>query len=413
MTEFPSGWSLLTIGEVATVGRKKPTEFKHSHESVSFLPMAAVAEITGDINREHRITHAEAQKKTLTYFAEGDILFAKVTPCMENGKIARATGLEGGCGYGSTEFHVIVPGPNIEPEYLRLFLVNDDFRRDAESAMTGAVGLRRVPRKHIEDYLIPVPPLQIQKFIVRKVSNQLFRLEQTAKLLDAARAQIRLLWGATLNNLFIFEPFDTAEQRRLGDLFEFRGGYSFKSNEWKSNGVPVIKIANVQRELISWHKVDYVDDESAARTKDFEIRRGDLIQTLTGELLGASAIYDRDEPARLNQRLVRISALEDSQMTIDYLHACLQAPQLRQSLRLKSKGAAQPNVSIKDVAELLIAVPTPEEQILKLKDWEILRSRISNLEKVMDDIKVQLAVSRRSLLHAAFTGQLKNEDSND
>ena len=78
-----------------------------------------------------------------TYFAEGDVLLAKITPCFENGKLGIASNLKNGIGFGSSEFVVLRPNKDLLPVYLFYFLTNDDFRQKGKRSMTGAVGHKK------------------------------------------------------------------------------------------------------------------------------------------------------------------------------------------------------------------------------------------------------------------------------
>jgi restriction endonuclease S subunit len=178
ISEEPSGWETTRIGDVVDFAPKKPNHLKASKEECSFLPMAAVQEVTGSIDLSQTISHEKALAKTLTFFNEGDVLFAKVTPCMENGKIAVARGLTNKMGYGSTEFHVLSPKETLLADYLRYFLVSKDFRVNAASAMTGAVGLRRVPKAYLEEHHIPLPGLDDQQKVVDTLDFQLSTVDQ-------------------------------------------------------------------------------------------------------------------------------------------------------------------------------------------------------------------------------------------
>ncbi len=111
---------------------------------------------------------------------------------MENGKIAVAKGLKNNIAFGSSEFHVIRCSESILPEYLFHFFVQDKFRIEAEQSMTGAVGLRRVPKKFIEESVIPLPTLEEQHQIVKEIESRLSVCdvveEQIKTSLDKAEA---------------------------------------------------------------------------------------------------------------------------------------------------------------------------------------------------------------------------------
>lgn len=102
--------------------------------------------------------------KGFTYFAENDVLFAKITPCMENGKGGVAKGLKNGVGFGSTEFHVLRPIKGVsDPYWLYIITMFSKFRSDAEKVMTGTGGQRRVPITYLSEYSITLPPIELQE----------------------------------------------------------------------------------------------------------------------------------------------------------------------------------------------------------------------------------------------------------
>lgn len=134
---------------------------------VTFLPMEAISNDGRILKREDR--PFRTVKKGFTYFREGDLLFAKITPCMENGKGAVAERLSNGLGFGSTEFHVVRPGSRILGKFLFEVMQLPMFRREAEAKMTGKVGQKRVPESFLQNYMIPVPPPEIQNAIVKDI----------------------------------------------------------------------------------------------------------------------------------------------------------------------------------------------------------------------------------------------------
>jgi type I restriction enzyme S subunit len=196
----------VCIGDVVTFNRKKPVELKNSKIEVSFVPMPKVSEVSGQILLDECISHSEGQRRNLTYFENGDIIFAKITPCMENGKIALAKNLLDGAAYGSTEFHVLTPTDRILPDYLRYFISSDDFRANAERAMTGAVGQRRVPKKYLEEQEIPLPSIDVQSKVVANLDEALSHSDEAVEVAEriekeAARFRRSLLQAAFTGQL--------------------------------------------------------------------------------------------------------------------------------------------------------------------------------------------------------------------
>lgn len=156
---------------------------------VSFVPMAAVEAGSGRMGATAIRRFGEV-KKGYTTFREGDVLFAKITPCMENGKMAVARGLRNGVGCGSTEFHVLRPRPGVDAHYVYHFVSSARFRAQAAHHMTGAVGQKRVPAAFLEQCEMPVPDLDEQRRIVAEIEKQFSRLDEAAAYLTRVKANL-------------------------------------------------------------------------------------------------------------------------------------------------------------------------------------------------------------------------------
>ena len=126
---------MVSLAEVVEFNPKPTRERLQNDTEVSFVPMSAVEAGTGCMDTSTVRSYA-AVKKGYTFFADGDVLFAKITPCMENGKSAVAAKLRNGIGFGSTEFHVLRPGNRIEARFLYHFIAAKRFRNEAAHHMT-------------------------------------------------------------------------------------------------------------------------------------------------------------------------------------------------------------------------------------------------------------------------------------
>ena len=120
-SEPPASWAVAAIQEVAEMSPKLEVSDLENDRPVHFVPMSAVAEDFGGLDAS-QLRSLHEVRKGYTYFSEGDVLFAKITPCMENGKMAVARGLRNGIGCGSTEFHVLRPRPGVDAHYVYHFV---------------------------------------------------------------------------------------------------------------------------------------------------------------------------------------------------------------------------------------------------------------------------------------------------
>jgi len=163
---LPDSWVEARLDEVCVLNPRLPVyERPDDIAQVSFAPMSAVDEASGTISKLELRTFGEVAKG-YTSFREGDVLFAKVTPCMENGKAAIAGPLMNGLGFGSTEFHVLRPTKAVLAEYLFHFIRQPVFRDRAASAFVGTGGLQRVPSEFLARVKLSLPTLPEQQRIV-------------------------------------------------------------------------------------------------------------------------------------------------------------------------------------------------------------------------------------------------------
>ncbi len=176
----------VTLSDLCDINPPKKEVSQYDDDTlVSFIPMANVSE-KGEINLiENR--QLKDVYKGFTYFKENDVLFAKITPCMENGKGAIVRNLTNSIGFGSTEFHVLRPKENITSEWLYYLTKLPYFRIQAEKNMTGSAGQKRVPKQFFEKYKIIKPSLESQKEFIEKITaidNQKRKLKSSLKYLE-------------------------------------------------------------------------------------------------------------------------------------------------------------------------------------------------------------------------------------
>lgn len=186
LKEIPLHWEVNRIKYVATINPVKNTIYKDKNDEVIFLPMERVRE-DGSYNCELRKPIDELWSG-FTYFEEGDIIVAKITPCFENGKGAYLEKLETKIGFGSTEFHVL-RAKHISPEFLYYITRSKLFMDFGEAFMTGAAGQKRVPTNFLSEFQFCYPStFEEQQSIVHHIETECVRIEakkaRTQKLID-------------------------------------------------------------------------------------------------------------------------------------------------------------------------------------------------------------------------------------
>lgn len=192
------GWGLVPLGSTCNINPKKSYDSRLvSGVEVSFVPMPAVTE-RGRIDTTS-IKEYDEVKTGFTYFAENDVLFAKITPCMENGKGAVARGLHNGIGFGSTEFHVLRPiSGKTNPYWIYTLTTFSQFRIDAANNMTGSAGQRRVPVSFLENYQVSLPPFTLQEQFAAFVTQT----DKSKAAVQKALDETQLLFDSLMQKYF-------------------------------------------------------------------------------------------------------------------------------------------------------------------------------------------------------------------
>ena len=189
--EIKSKYPLVVLGDIVIINPPKSEIRDVSNDTlVSFVEMSSVSN-EGFITKKVDRKIGELRSGGYTYFAENDIIIAKITPCMENGKCAIAIGLSNKIGMGSSEFHVFRCSNKIINSYLFALLNMNTIRKAAEMNMTGASGHRRVPEAFYKELQIPLPPIDIQKKIVKECRKVDDEYNNSRMTIDTYRQKIK------------------------------------------------------------------------------------------------------------------------------------------------------------------------------------------------------------------------------
>jgi len=198
---IPNYWIWVKHHKIAKINAKNSLENLNDNDKVTFLPMSLVEVISGKYSLSETRELGKV-KKGYTAFSNGDILFAKITPTMENGKIAIMNNLLNGVGYGSTEFHVSKVYSGIKREYLFYYFTQSLFRNTAKKFMTGSAGQLRVPTDYFKNVEIPLSPFLEQKAIVAKIEQLFSELDNGIQNLKTAQQKLKIYGQAVLKKAF-------------------------------------------------------------------------------------------------------------------------------------------------------------------------------------------------------------------
>ncbi|MEU6355644.1 restriction endonuclease subunit S [Streptomyces sp. NPDC047072] len=443
---LPEGWARVSIGELCEVNPRGFDEEPDDDDLISQVPMAAVEAETGRMDASAQVRYGDLKKKSLTRFQENDVLFAKITPCMENGKIVVARGLTGGRALGSTEFHVLRSRGAVLPEYVMHYLLQRNVRRVAEQHMSGAVGQRRVPRPYLADLEILVPPLAEQHRIVAKLDEQLAHIEAGEAAVEAASAKQQPLVDSMLDRCVLGLKYESGEESleeirtqssRKIDYTSLRAlpaGWSWRvardvcssivsgSTPQASlmhadvGDVPFLKVYNIsKRGFVDFTvRPTFIDrDTHEQGLKRSRVLPGDVLTNIVGPPLGKTAVVPANHPEwNMNQAIVAFRA--GSEISPEWLRFVLQSPYVIGLLVGTARATAgQFNIALSTCRELPIPVPPRSAQDELCKELGAAIEELSRLEESVRGLSGEAVELRRALLHAAFTGTLVPQDPTD
>ena len=353
----------VPLGEICAVNPRARRHTGSDDDVVTFVPMAAVDSRTGTITvgEERRLADVATG---FTAFEEGDVLFAKITPCMQNGKAALARNLTNGVGRGSTEFYVLRPGQRVLGEYIWHFVRQPRFREAAKRSFTGTAGQQRVPRSFMENAPIPLPPLEEQRRIV-DILNRAARigaLRQRAadKLREFAPALFIQMFGDPDRNPMRWS------QRRLDEVCAVQGGLQVsKRRSVHSMEAPYLRVANVLRDQLA------LDDIKLIRLRESELVRTRLVE---GDLLiveghgnateiGRVAVWDGQIQNCVHQNHLIRARPDQSRLLPEFAAAYLNSPSGRQHLLRRGKTTSGLNtITTSDVGTCGVFLPPLDRQ---------------------------------------------------
>ena len=396
-----TGWTTKPLSEVCTFKPQKSEARAKltSEDEVSFVPM----ENLGIGSKELTLTGTRSLAEvagSYTYFAEGDVLLAKITPCFENGKLGIARNLVNGVGFGSSEYIVIRPSPEVDADFLYHFLDRATFREEGAKQMTGAVGHKRVPKEYVEGALIPVPTIEEQRRIVT--------------LLDEAFADIATAKANAEKNLQnARELFDNALQSLVDGT----------SNDWTQR--TMAEVCDITSKLVDPREDQYLDLPHVG-AGNIESKISALVDVKTAReenLISGKFLFDESMVlySKIRPYLMKVLrpdfnglcsadiyplAPKPGVITRDYLYYLLLAPAFTEYAIKGSARAGMPKVNREHLFAYPFVLPKVQDQKRIAENLDQIANETIRLESIYRQKLTALADLKKSLLHQAFSGQL-------
>ena len=389
-------WEIKKLGEVCFIKPpKNEARIKlASPDLVSFVPMEDLG-----INQKYftpdQVRPLKEVEGSYTFFANNDVLLAKITPCFENGKLGIATNLKNGIGFGSSEYIVFRPNEDLDNEFLYYFLSREQFRIDGAHRMSGAVGHKRVAKEFIENHTIPIPSLPEQRRIVAILDEAFAAIDKAKENAEKNLQNARELYKSYLQSVFA-NPGEEWEEKKLGEVCDVIMGQSpdGKTYNTEGKGVPLIN-----------GPVEFGPDcfsrtiKSKFTTQPTKYcKEGDLILCVRGSTTGRTNISGFDACIGRGVAAIRYSK---NQSWINYYILST-----RKKIYQLGTGSTFPNVSSDLIFNLIIPIPPLSEQRTFVAKLDALSVETKKLEAIYQSKLDNLDELKKSILQKAFSGEL-------
>lgn len=405
---FPNSPPEWGKGPVKVIAEVDPRYPMRKDVEYPFIEMASVAENFGGIQR---LATRKIESSGLSRFKVGDTLFAKITPCPENGKVAFVGSLPDAFGLGSTEFIVLSPRDECHPRFLYHLLCSHNVRARAAARMEGSTGRQRVPDDVFEGrLLVPVPPPNEQAAIARILDAVDTVIERTRESVDRASDLDHSLLHALLENGIDRRKAKSKRQwplRRVDEVAEVGSGVTLGKDVsgFKNVELPYLRVANVQDGRLDLTtiktvrvRVDEVDG--------YRLQPGDVLMTEGGDIdkLGRGTIWEGQIPDCLHQNhIFRVRANRELLDPAFFAVVVESDVAKRYFLRVAKRTTNLASINKTLLRGFRFPVPTLLEQ---RQIAEVMKAAKNTLA-ALNAKSAALRVLKKSLMHDLLTGKVR------
>ena len=371
---------------------------------VSFLPMDAIGEDgTLDLSRNRAVAEV---RNGYSYFEEGDVAFAKVTPCFENGKGALMRGLELGAGFGTTEITVLRPKAGTEPRFLNYVLRSEQFRQNGVGAMTGAGGLKRVPDEFTRDFKTPWPKHPEQERIANFLDEQTARIDALIAEKERLSESVGALRASTISEAVAVEGDSTWRRTRLKFLVQDIIDTEHKTVPFVDDGEYLVaRTTNIKNGRLTLEGAKYTNAEGFEEwTRRAVPAPGDILFTREAPA-GEACIVPHGIPLCLGQRTVLIR-LKTDLANPSFVLWSLYGGLASRFISDLSQGSTVSHFNMPDIGNIPLFTGPLDQQAARALALEEKLKQVDDLQLHVSEHIDRLREYRSSLISAAVTGQL-------
>ncbi len=408
--EVPEGWVWCKLGDISFDLKYGTSEKSNSVGKIAVLRMGNITN-TGTIDYANLVYSSNDEDMKQYKLLKNDLLFNRTNSSEWVGKTAIYKKEQNAIYAG---YLIRIRPLLISSDYLNSVMNSNYYRNWCYHVKTDAVNQSNINAQKLSQLMIPIPPLEEQCKIVAEIKKWIslidtLEADTTDLRTIITRTKSRILELAIHGKLVPQDPNDepaiellkrinpkseiTCDNAHypfevpsgwawttLGTICKFISGYAFSSNDYSEIGTKLIRISNIQSNVIDLNSCVCVEDP---KIDSLYVKRGDLLIAMSGATTGKMGVYSEEEPALLNQRVGNIRIIDDSVLLAEYRNYFMNS--MSDYILESAYGGAQPNISAKEISVIALPLPPIAEQ-------QRIVAKIEELFLILDNIQNSLEV---------------------
>lgn len=417
--KVPENWCWIHLGELYQINPKNLAE---DFVDAAFIPMEKIA--PGFVNEYSFDVQPWCKaKKGHTQFADGDVAFAKISPCFENRKSMLLNNLPNGIGGGTTEL-IILRQSHMNQKYTFWFISQEQFIRGGIATYSGTVGQQRISMDYVRTYPIPVPPLAEQQRIVDRIESLFAKLDEAKQKAQDALDSFETRKAAILHKAFIGEltaqwrkehgvGMESWENLKIGTYAQVKGGKRLPKGHklvTERTAHPYLRIADFGDGTINDSDLHYITEDTFSQIKNYIINKEDVYISIVGSIGKAGAIPESLNGANLTENAARIIS---SRTLPRYLSSFLSSPKAQNDIQNRIRSATLGKLSLLNIKDIETPIPSIEEQTEIIRILDDLLSKEQQAKEAAAGVLEQIDLIKKAILARAFRGELGTNDPSE
>ena len=421
--KIPENWCWIHLGKLYQINPKNLAE---DFVDAAFIPMEKIA--PGFVNEYSFDVQPWCKaKKGHTQFADGDVAFAKISPCFENRKSMLLNNLPNGIGGGTTEL-IILRQSHMNQKYTFWFISQEQFIRGGIATYSGTVGQQRISMDYVRTYPIPVPPLLEQQRIVDRIESLFAKLDEAKQKALATLDSFETRKAAILHKAFTGEltaqwrkehgvGMESWETHELVECFEIVSGIQkTPARSPRHNPIPYLAVANVYRNKIDLSDIRYFEvtpeeiEKLKLQDKDILIVEGNG----SGKEIGRCAMWHNELPLCVHQNHIIRIRNKSPKILPEYVLYYLNSETGKSVMQERAKTTAGLfNLSAGKVKTIPLPFASLDEQAEIVHILDDLIAKEQQAKEAAEKVLEQIDLIKKSILARAFRGELGTNDPSE